>query len=158
MQVSAIVAMSKNRVIGRENQLPWRLPEDLKRFKKITMNHPIIMGRKTFESIGRVLPGRANIIISRNSHFQAPGAKVVGSLEDALSLCKNEKEVFIIGGAEIYKLAMSRIQRIYLTLVHQEIQGDAFFPAIDPGCFKETSREDFQEPFSHSYLVLDRTR
>src|SRR5690242_1323459 len=87
-RISAIVAMSKNRVIGWENQLPWRLPEDLKRFKAITMNHPIIMGRKTFESIGRVLPGRENIIITRNSAFQAPGAKVVGSLERALEYCK----------------------------------------------------------------------
>ncbi|MBI4582576.1 MAG: dihydrofolate reductase [Planctomycetes bacterium] len=129
MRVSLIAAMSENRVIGRRNALPWRLPADLKRFKQLTTGHPIIMGRKTWESIGRALPGRESIVISKNPRFQAPGARVVGSLEEALERCAGEEEVFVIGGEAVFRLALPRAERLYLTLVHAEVEGDIFFPA-----------------------------
>lgn len=157
MLLSAIVGMSENRVIGKNNQLPWHLSEDLKRFKKITLGHPVILGRKTYESIGRLLPGRPHVIISRQKDYKVPGATVVSSLEDALELYRgSDEEVFIIGGAEIYRLALPKVQKIYLTLVHQEIEGDAFFPEISSENFHEVSREDFQGPLPYSFLVLEK--
>jgi len=159
IRISAIVAMSLNRVIGKNNQLPWKISEDLKRFKTITTGHPIVMGRKTFESIGRVLPHRENIIISRQMGYRVEGAQVVQSLEGALELCKGKTdEVFIIGGAEIYRLALSQTDRLYLTLIHQEIEGDAFFPEFARSEFTEVSREDHQDPIPYSFLVLDRRK
>jgi dihydrofolate reductase len=159
MRVSAIVAMSENRVIGRDNQLPWKISGDLKRFKLITLGHPVIMGRKTFESIGKLLPGRENIIISRQSDFSFPGAVVFHRLEDALAHCKKTaSEAFIIGGAEIYRLSMPYVSRIYLTLVHREIEGDTYFPEFPKAEFHEVQREegDKQGPFPYSFVVLDR--
>src|SRR4051812_41681791 len=118
MILSAVVAMSQNGVIGVQGQLPWRLPEDLKWFKKVTSGHSIIMGRKTFESIGRVLPNRENIIISRDSQYQVQGAIVVSSLEGAIELCQGKSdEIFIIGGMQIYQLALPKLDRIYLTTI-----------------------------------------
>lgn len=126
MMLSIIVAMTKERVIGYQNKIPWHLSEDLKHFKKITMGHPIIMGRKTFESIGHPLPGRENIVITRNKNYKAKGVTVVHSLQEAIK-DKNE-ECFIIGGAKIYELALPKANKIYLTLIHNKITGDAYFP------------------------------
>lgn len=138
MTLSIIVAMSKNRVIGYKNELPWHLPEDLKRFKKITMGHPIVMGRKTFESIGRPLPGRENIVITRNKDYQAEGITVIHDFNSILKYQNTndqrpttEDEVFIIGGAEIFKLALPNTNNVYLTLIHKEFEGDTFFPELD---------------------------
>jgi dihydrofolate reductase len=158
MKISAIVAMAQNRVIGRGNDLPWKLPEDLKRFRQITLGHPIIMGRKTFESIGRVLPGRKNIVISRRPHFEVPGAAVVSSLEDALTAAGGAEEVFIIGGCEIYRLALEQVQTLYLTLVRHEVEGDVFFPEFNESSFNEVEREDREGPLPYSFITLERKR
>jgi dihydrofolate reductase len=157
VKISAIVAMSENRVIGKSNRLPWNIPEDLKHFRKVTSGHPIVMGRKTFESIGRVLPGRENIVISRTMTSDIPGLRVVRSLEEAITSCQGKaEEIFIIGGGEIYRMALPKVDRIYLTLVHQEIEGDAFFPEIPSDQFKQVSSESRTEPLKYSFLVLDR--
>ena len=137
MSLSIIVAMSKNRVIGKDNKIPWHLSEDLKRFKKITMGHPIIMGRKTYESIGRPLPGRENIVITRNPKFKAEGITVVHSLEDAVRGKDPNEELFIIGGAEIYKSALPQVEKLYMTRIEKDFEGDAFFPELD-------SEKDFE--------------
>jgi dihydrofolate reductase len=128
--LSLIVAVAENGCIGVENKLPWHLPEDLKRFREITRGHPVIMGRKTFESIGRPLPQRQNIVITRDPSYSAPGIQAVTSLEQAIELASatNPREIFVIGGAEIYRLAFPRADRLYLTVVHLEVRGDAFFP------------------------------
>jgi dihydrofolate reductase len=131
MKVSAIAAMAENWVIGRNNALPWKLQDDLIRFRRTTLNHPIIMGRKTFESIGRILPGREHWIISRNTDYKVPGAQVVSSIQEAIKLCEGKTdEVFIIGGSEIYRQSLTRVDRLYLTIIHQKIEGDAHFPEI----------------------------
>lgn len=129
MSLTIIVAMTKERVIGYQNKIPWHLSEDLKRFKKITMGHPIIMGRKTFESIGKILPGRENIVITRNKNYNVAGITIVHDLVEAL---KNKTgECFVIGGAEIYQAALPRADKLYLTLIHDQIKGDTFFPSVD---------------------------
>lgn len=129
MKLSILVAMSNGRVIGREGQLPWRLSADLQRFKRLTMGHPIIMGRKTFESIGRPLPGRQSIVISRQPDFHAEGVQVANDLHDALRIAGNaSNEVFVIGGAQIYALALPFADRLYITLVEADIGGDTYFP------------------------------
>ena len=162
VKISAVVAMSENRVIGKGGQLPWRLPEDLKRFRILTTGHTVIMGRKTFESIGRPLPNRKNVVISRQPGFHSEGVVVVHSLDEALQSCGQESEVFVIGGGEIYRAALQKIQRIYLTLVHSQIDGDAYFPEFDESLFREVSREDCfdsaenQENLKYSFIVLDR--
>ncbi len=156
MIVSAIAAMSKNRVIGKENRLPWHLPQDLKHFKEITLGHTVIMGRKTFQSIGRALPGRRNVVISRQKDFNGPGIQVFDSISEALKSCEGEDEAFIIGGEEIYRLAMPFLDRLYLTVIDQMIEGDAYFPEFSQGSYQETSRQDFQEPFKFSFLELNR--
>lgn len=159
VRVSAVVAMSENRVIGLQNQLPWRLPEDLKRFRTLTLGHPILMGRKTFESIGRVLPGRENLIISRQPDYRVKGARVFGAVQEAIDSCAETDELFIIGGAEIYRLTLDRVERLYLTLVHQQIQGDAFFPEFSFTDFREVQRDVHQQNgLSYSFLVLDSVR
>lgn len=132
MTISIIVAVAKNNVIGKDNKLPWHLPEDLKHFKELTSGHTVIMGRKTFESIGRPLPNRKNIVISRNENFKANDMEVVHSIEQALDLTKNEDEVFIIGGAEIYKQALLLVNKIYLTRINKDYEGDAYFPELGP--------------------------
>jgi dihydrofolate reductase len=160
VKLSVIVAVSSNHVIGYQNRLPWHLPADLKHFKKITMGHPIIMGRKTFESIGKPLPGRTNIIITRKTGYEVPGCIVVNSVEEAVNLCRLEEEVFIIGGAEIILQVQETVDRIYLTRIHQEFDGDTFFPEPDPSHWTETSREEFspegKNEYSYSFIVLDR--
>jgi dihydrofolate reductase len=157
MQISVIVAMSENRVIGREGRLPWHLPADLKRFRTLTMGHPILMGRKTFESIGRVLPGRVNFVITRQKDYRIEGAKTVGSLQAALDQCRLfASECFIIGGGEIYREALARVDQLYLTLIHQEIEGDAYFPAFSANDFQEVERERFEFPIPYSFITLKR--
>ena len=133
MKLSLIAALATNDVIGRDNQVPWHLPTDLRRFKELTMGHHLVMGRKTFDSVGRPLPGRTTVVITRSNDWSADGVAVVHSLEDALRVAANagESEVFIAGGAEIYELAMHRADRMYLTRVHAEVEGDTFFPEFD---------------------------
>ncbi len=133
MKLSLIAALATNNVIGRQNQVPWYLPTDLRRFKALTMGHHLIMGRKTYDSVGRPLPGRTNVVITRRQEWTAEGVTVVHSLEDAVRVAANagEIEAFIAGGAEIYELAIHRADRMYLTRVHAEVEGDTFFPEFD---------------------------
>ena len=168
MRLAMIAAQSQNRVIGNNNKLPWYLPEDLKYFKRVTLGKPIIMGRKTFESIGRPLPGRTNIVITRNPDWTHDGAgvRVVHSLQQAIELAESLalvngfEESLVIGGAEIYALALPQADRLYLTQVHAEVQGDAHFPPLDPSQWQEMAREDFSaiepNPYDYSFIVLDR--
>ena len=135
-----IVAYADNRVIGRDNALPWKLPGDLAHFKRNTLGHPIVMGRNTWESLGRPLPGRANIVITRNPGYEAQGAVVVPSLEAALAACPADQEAFVIGGAQIYTLALPRADRIIATEVHAQVDGDAWFPELPADQWKETER------------------
>ena len=130
-KLSMIVAASTNDVIGVADDLPWRLSADLKRFKSLTMGHPIIKGRKTFESIGRLLPGRRTIIVTRNTGYEFPGAIVAHSIEDAMASCDEDSQPFIIGGAEIYRLALPKVNEIHLTRVQATIEGDTYLPEID---------------------------
>ena len=140
-RISLIAALALNRVIGIENRLPWRLPEDLAHFKALTLGHPILMGRKTFESLGRPLPGRRNIVITRNPDYWSPGCEVAGSIAGAIALCADAGEVFFIGGAEMYAQALPLVERLYLTEIQIEAQGDAWFPDYDLSVFREVSRE-----------------
>jgi dihydrofolate reductase len=144
MIISFVVAIAENNAIGKDNGLLWHLPTDLKHFKQITNGHTIIMGRKTFDSMGKPLPNRRNIVITRNADLKIEGAEVTTSVDDALALCKTEEEVFIIGGAEIYKEALDKTDRIYLTTVHQRFEGDAYFPELDRSKWVETAREEHQ--------------
>ncbi len=161
MLISAVVAMAENRVIGKENRLPWHLPADLKYFKTLTLGKTILMGRKTHESIGRVLPGRRNLILTRNPALQVPGAQVVDSLSQALKILSPADELMIIGGAALYRELLPQIQRIYLTLVHARIEGDSYFPELNPSEWQELSREDHpadeKNAYSFSFVVLERT-
>jgi dihydrofolate reductase len=155
MIISLIAAMSENRVIGRRNAIPWSIPSDLKRFSEITMGHPVIFGRKTFESIGRPLEGRKNIILTGQRNYRIEGVSVVHRLADAFSLCSNEDEVFICGGGSLYQEAISRADRIYLTVVHGVYAGDTFFPEI-PAEFTEISREEVREEIPYSVVRYER--
>ena len=139
--LTLIVARARNGVIGRDNQLPWHLPEDLAHFKRVTMGRPIVMGRKTWESIGRPLPGRRSLVVSRDPHYAAPGAEVVGSLDEALARTAAEPEVFVIGGAQLYAVAAPRAQRLVLTELDADFEGDAHFAAPDPAHWNEVARE-----------------
>ncbi|MBI1395372.1 MAG: dihydrofolate reductase [Betaproteobacteria bacterium] len=139
--VTLLVAVARNRVIGAQGQLPWHLPEDLARFRAVTMGHAIVMGRKTFESIGRLLPGRRSIIVTRNTRYVVPGAETVPSVEAALSLSADDSDVFVIGGGEVYAHALPLADRILLTEVDLDPPGDTWFPPIDPARWREVSRE-----------------
>ncbi|MCO5948710.1 dihydrofolate reductase [Mucilaginibacter flavidus] len=143
MTISIVVAISENRAIGKDNKLLWYLPNDLKHFKAITSGHTVIMGRKTYESVGKPLPNRRNIIITRQD-IQIEGCEVVNSIKAALELCRTEREVFIVGGAEIYKQSLHLTDRIYLTVVHKQFEGDSFFPEIKKTDWLQVSREDHQ--------------
>ena len=157
--LTLIVAKARNGVIGRDNTLPWRLPEDLAHFKRTTMGAPIIMGRKTWESIGRPLPGRRNIVVTRNHDLRIDGVDVVTSLEDAQRLCVNAEGIFLIGGAQLYAEALPSADRLVVTEIDADIQGDAHFPAIDPRQWAETSREShFSEPngFAYAFVTYER--
>lgn len=155
LKCSAIVAMTKHHVIGRQNQLPWHLPNDLKRFKLLTTGHPIIMGRKTYESIGKPLPNRTNIILTREPHFEAPGCEVFNNIDQALDYAANldnrGNEVFIIGGAEIYRLFLPMINYLYLTIVEADIEGDTYFPELNLTEWKEVSSETHAADERHAY-------
>lgn len=152
--------MAENRVIGRENRLPWRLPADLRRFKSVTMGKPVIMGRKTYESIGKPLPGRSNIVVTRDPDYRAPGCQVVHSLEQALEAGAGHAEVMVIGGAELYRQALGRAQRMYLTLVRAEVEGDTLFPDIEPQQWRELEREshraDEKNQYDYDFVILQR--
>ncbi len=139
-RVSVIAALAKNRVIGIENRLPWRLPEDLAHFKALTLDHPILMGRKTFESLGRPLPGRTNIVVTRNADYKPEGCLVADSIPAAIALCGDVDELFFIGGAELYAQVIPLADRLYLTEVDIEAEGDAWFPEYDRSAFREISR------------------
>lgn len=141
MTLSVIAAVARNGIIGRDNGLPWHLPEDLKRFKALTMGHHIIMGRKTYESLGRLLPGRTTVIVTRNPAYAVPGALVAGSLEQAVAMCGNDPEVFVIGGAELYRESLLLAQRLYLTEIDQDFDGDARFPDWPRANWCEIERE-----------------
>lgn len=158
-RLTLIAAVAKNGVIGSNNTLPWRLPEDLRRFKALTLNHPIIMGRKTWESLGRPLPGRSNIVITRDRRFKATGCIVADSLAAALDACGETEEAFVIGGAEIYALAMPLAQCLQLTEIHQEFQGDTCFPELDRTSWRETAREGHQSEagFAYDFVTYQRT-
>ena len=164
--LAVIVAAAENGVIGRNNALPWHLSEDLRYFKRVTMGKPIVMGRKTYESIGRPLPGRSNIVISRSPDFEAEGIRVVASLDEALSLATDiaeidgAEELVVIGGGEIYAAAIPRADRLYLTEVHAAIDGDAFLPAIDWTGWREVARTRHAaagpNPYDYSFVVFER--
>lgn len=151
--LSLIVAYAKNNVIGINNTLPWHLPEDLKRFRALTTGHHIIMGRKTYESLGRLLPGRTTVIVTRNKAYKVEGAHIAHSLEAAVDFCQNDDEVFLIGGAELYHDGLKLADKLYITEVDLLVEGDAFFPAIDWRVWQETSREALTStqglPFSY---------
>ena len=159
MRISLIVAMAKNRVIGNNNQMPWHLPADFAYFKKITIGHPVIMGRKTFESIGRPLPARQNIIVSRNAAFHAQGVEVVDALDAAINACRGE-DAFIIGGATLYAEALQRADRIYLTEVDASPNGDTLFPPLDNMQWREVARErreaDAKNVHAMEWVMLER--
>lgn len=168
--IAIVVAVANNNVIGKANQLIWKLPADLKHFRKITEGHTVVMGRKTFESIGRPLPNRRNIVITRQEGYlpdvpgealaKSGGIEVAHSLEEALARTKNEPEVFVIGGGEIFRQALPLTQRVYLTRIDHEFDGDAFFPELDPKEWKEVSREegivDEKNIYPHAFLVYSR--
>lgn len=157
MIISIIAAMTENRVIGRDGAIPWDIPADRRRFRELTMGHHVIMGRKTFESIGRALSGRTNIILSREPDYRAQGGIIANSLEDALGLCSGGDELFICGGEELYRQALAVADRIYLTVVHQVCAGDAFFPQI-PASFAETERSQCEEGASCTFFVYNRRK
>jgi dihydrofolate reductase len=142
VRISLIVAVAENGVIGRDGDLPWRIPADLKFFKDTTTGHPIVMGRKTHQSIGRALPGRTNIVVTRDPEFSGDDIAVVGDLDSALAAAGEADEVMVIGGAQIYAMALPRAKRIYLTEVHIAADGDTRFPELDRGIWSETSRVD----------------
>jgi dihydrofolate reductase len=159
-RVSLIVAMALNGVIGRGNGLPWKLPEDLRRFKASTMGKPLLMGRKTYESIGRPLPGRLNIVLTRDAAWSAPGVSVVHTVEEALNAAGDASELMVIGGAEIYRLVMPFARRIYLTHVHAEVPGDTYFPAFDPTQWVDVECDaypaDERNAFPLTFMTLER--
>jgi dihydrofolate reductase len=150
--ITLIAAISKNNALGKDNDLIWRLPADLKRFKKVTSGHHILMGRNTFESIGKPLPNRTSVIITRNNHYEKEGCLIANSIEEAIEITEG-KDAFIIGGAQIYKeaLALDLVGQLDITLVHQEFEADVFFPEIDATIWKEVSREDFTADEKNSY-------
>ncbi|MDP4266250.1 MAG: dihydrofolate reductase [Bacteroidota bacterium] len=160
MSISLIVATGDNNVIGLNNQLLWHLPADLKRFKSITMGHHIIMGRKTFESIGKPLPGRTNVIISGQENFNAENCIVVNTIEDALKISEHDDEIFIIGGEQIYKQTIDIADKIYLTRVYTDISGDVFFPEIDLKHWKVASCEYFEKDnkniYNYSFFIYNK--
>jgi len=150
MIISIVVAIAENNAIGKDNQLLWRLPKDLKHFKEVTNGHTIVMGRKTFDSVGKPLPNRRNIVITRDIQLQIEGAEVVNSLEEALELCDPMEEVMIVGGAEIYRQAMIKTDRIYLTKVQHSYEADTFFPEIDKNVWIETDVEKHEPDEKHA--------
>jgi dihydrofolate reductase len=160
MILSIVVAISENNAIGKNNMLLWHLPADLKHFKEITSGHTIIMGRKTYDSIGKPLPNRRNIVVSRNADLNIDGVETYHGLEQALAQCSNEAEVFLIGGAEIYRQGLKYSNKIYLTRVHETYEADTFFPELEPEIWTETQVERHQpeakNPVAYTFSILQR--
>lgn len=162
--VAAVVAMAENRVIGKDQDLIWRLPNDLKHFRQKTMGHPMIMGRKTFETIGKPLPGRTTIIVTRSAAYRPEGCLVAHSVEEALRQARalDPEQVSIVGGGEIYRQALPFTNRIYLTLVHHTFEGDTFFPELNADQWQETAHEDHQpdekHAYAYSFITLQRLK
>lgn len=160
MKISLIVAMASNRVIGVDNKMPWHLSADLKKFKQITMGSPILMGRNTFESIGRPLPGRRNIIISRNPDYRQAGCDVFNNLQAALESCEDDEELFVIGGAKLYKTMLPHADYMYLTEIEKAFEGDTFFPDFDRENWREIDRQDVSDDdsvdFNYSFITLEK--
>ena len=162
MRVSLVAAMAENRVIGSAGGLPWHISADLKKFKALTLGKPVIMGRKTFQSIGRPLPGRTNILITRDASYGGDGINAAGGLDAAFEIAEGEGagEAMVIGGGEIYRMAIPRAQRVYLTEVHIEVSGDTLFPALEADAWKEVGREDHDAEGAgipaYSFVILDR--
>lgn len=160
-RIAIIVAAAENGVIGSRNQLPWRLPDDLKRFKALTLGKPVLMGRRTFESIGQPLPGRTNIVVTRRSDLAIEGCIVVGSLEAGLAAAAEAPEIAVIGGAQIFEQALPRTDTIHLTRVHARVAGDVYFPALVPGEWHETETEyhpaDDRHPHAFTFITLRRS-
>jgi len=160
MKISIVVAMDANGVIGRDNELPWHLPADLQHFKKTTMGKPILMGRKTWESIGRPLPGRTNIVITRDSDYQADGCVVVNSIDAAMAAAAEQDEVMVIGGAEFYRQVLPRADTLYLTRIHASFDGDTVFPELNAADWREVERSDQsadeKNPHDYSFIRLER--
>ena len=162
MLLSAIVAVSANGVIGDDNQIPWYLPADLRYFKRVTLGHPVLMGRKCFQSIGRALPKRLNVVMTRNAFFVADGVTVAHSGEQALEVARasGAEEAFVIGGADIYRLFWAQTRTLYYTLVHTEVDGDVRFPDVDPAEWRLTSEErheaDAKNPHAYTFRVYER--
>lgn len=158
-RISLIAAMAANRVIGVNNTLPWRLPADLAHFKALTMGHHIVMGRKTYESLGKPLPGRTSVIITRDAAFAAPGCVVAHSIADAVAACAGDEEIFFIGGAELYRQALPLADRLYLTEIQVKAEGDAWFPEFDRAAWLESSRDphrpDEKNPHAYDFVVYD---
>ncbi len=152
-RITLIVARARNGVIGRGGTLPWRLPEDLAHFKRMTMGHPIVMGRKTWESIGRPLPGRRSIVVSRQAGFTAAGAEVAPGLDAALALCAGTDEVFVIGGAQLYREVLPRAQRLIVTEIDADFEGDSEFPPFDQAQWIETKREHLPASDGRGFAV-----
>lgn len=157
-RLTLVVAYSDNRVIGRDNTLPWKLPGDLAHFKRTTLGSPIIMGRKTWESLGRPLPGRTNVVVSRNTQYAAPGAVVVPTLEAAVQACGEVTDAYVIGGAQIYTQAIPLAQRLIATEVHAHVDGDAWFPELSAGEWQETSRDrqPVENGYAYDFVVYER--
>jgi dihydrofolate reductase len=159
-RLSLIVAAARNSVIGVNNTLPWHLPADLRHFKALTMGHHIIMGRKTYESIGKPLPGRTSVIVTRNAGYSATGATVVNSLEQGIEACQDDTEVFVIGGEELYRQTIPLADRIYLTEIDTDMPGDAYFPELNPASWREIRRDshppDDKNQYRYHFVIFDR--
>jgi dihydrofolate reductase len=159
-RICLIAALAANRVIGRNNALPWRLPADLKRFKALTMGHPVVMGRKTYESIGGPLPGRRNLVITRNRSYSAAGCELVHSLDEAIAACHDAGEIFIIGGAQLYRESLPHAHCLEFTEIQADFEGDAVFPAYSPAQWRETAREihgnEPGSPFRYDFVRYER--
>ena len=164
-RIALIWAMARNRVIGRHNALPWHLPADMKHFRELTTGHPVLMGRKTFESLGRPLPNRTNIVITSDRHYAPQGCLVAHSLDEALALAvphvpPNDPEIFVIGGEQLYTQMLSRADRLYMTRVETDAEGDAWFPDFDLGTWREIQRDvhpaDDKNPYPCTFLTLER--
>jgi dihydrofolate reductase len=160
MSISLIVAMARNRTIGINNTLPWRCPEDLKRFKALTMGHHMIMGRKTFDSIGKPLPGRTTVVVTRDRNLKIEGCLIAHSIQDAINACAGDTEVFIVGGADIYTQSVQMADTLYITEIQQDVNGDAHFPAFDKTQWQETVREvrsqETPQPLEYHFVTYQR--
>lgn len=159
-RVTLVVAATDHGVIGRDGGMPWHLPADLAHFKRVTLGHPIVMGRRTFASIGRALPGRLNVVVTRDRSFSAPAVTVAHSLDEALAACGDSGEAMVIGGGELYREALPRATRIHLTRIHAAIDGDTHFPTLDPAAWHEVARDerpaDDRNAYPLTFLTLER--